>query len=87
MSSSASRLRHWETSTGSGKSSDYTGVSWHKGSSKCEVTLCNLQTKRRQFIGSYDSEEAAAMAYDWAVVQARGPEPSATSRDRFSPSR
>jgi hypothetical protein len=37
------------------------------------VCLRDPQTKRKQHIGSYASEEDAARAYDCAAVQARGP--------------
>jgi hypothetical protein len=37
------------------------------------VHLVDTQTKRKQYIGSYASEEDAARAYDCAAVQAHGP--------------
>jgi EREBP-like factor len=56
------------------KSSSYLGVSWNKSKSSSQVRMTDPQTKRQQQIGSYDTEEDAARAYDYAAVQARGPE-------------
>jgi hypothetical protein len=51
------------------KSSRYIGVSWHKARSAWHVrNMYDPQTKRRQYIGSYASEEDAARAYDCAAV-------------------
>jgi hypothetical protein len=54
-------------------SSRYIGVSWDKGESAFRVQMRDPQTKRKQRIGSYASEEDAARAYDCAAVQAHGP--------------
>jgi hypothetical protein len=54
-------------------SSRYIGVTWDKAKSAWRVGLWDPQTKRRQHIGRYASEEDAARAYDFAAVQARGP--------------
>jgi hypothetical protein len=67
------------------KTSCFTGVSWNTNRSVWHAYLRNPQTKRRQYIGSYDSETSAAMAYDCAAVEMHGP--IATSRARSSPSR
>ncbi|KAG1681527.1 hypothetical protein FOA52_014033 [Chlamydomonas sp. UWO 241] len=55
------------------KSSRYPGVSWHKSGLLWHVKLKDLQSKRQQHIGYYASEEDAARAYDFTVVQAHGP--------------
>jgi hypothetical protein len=54
-------------------SSRYLGVSWHKATSSWAVSLTDPQTKRRQSVGYFASEEDAARAYDCAAVQAHGP--------------
>jgi hypothetical protein len=53
----------------------YIGVRWEKASSSWRVQLGSWdpQTKRRQHVGCYASEEDAARAYDCAAVQAHGP--------------
>ncbi|KAG1674599.1 hypothetical protein FOA52_001848 [Chlamydomonas sp. UWO 241] len=51
--------------------SKYKGVTWSKG--RWRVDLWNSETKRKQYIGSYPSEEDAARAYDCAAVKLRGP--------------
>ncbi|KAG1677859.1 hypothetical protein FOA52_008623 [Chlamydomonas sp. UWO 241] len=55
------------------KSSRYIGVCWHKARSSWRVRLQDPQAKRSRFIGYFTSEEDAAMAYDFAAVQAHGP--------------
>jgi hypothetical protein len=55
-------------------SSRYMGVYWDKANSAWRVLLTDPQTKRRQTIGRYASEEDAARAYDCAAVQAHGPD-------------
>ncbi|KAG1657233.1 hypothetical protein FOA52_000436 [Chlamydomonas sp. UWO 241] len=55
------------------RSSCYSGVTWHKGSSMWHAQLTGPQTKRSRHIGTYSSEEDAARAYDCAAVQAHGP--------------
>jgi hypothetical protein len=57
-----------------GSSSRYIGVSWVTASTSFRVELTDPQTKRRQNIGYYASEEDAARAYDCAAVQAHGPD-------------
>jgi hypothetical protein len=54
-------------------SSRYIGVSWDKANSLWRVQQTDPQTKRRQTIGRYTSEEDAARAYDCASEQAHGP--------------
>jgi hypothetical protein len=54
------------------ESSSYKGVSWDKGSSAWRAQLWNPETKRQQHIGTYDSEEDAARAYDCAAVKLLG---------------
>jgi hypothetical protein len=54
-------------------SSHYVGVFWYKARSSFLVRMTDPQTKRRQNIGYYASEEDAARAYDCAAVQAHGP--------------
>jgi hypothetical protein len=54
-------------------SSRYFGVSWNTATSSWRVQLMDPQTKRKQHIGTFASEEDAARAYDRAAVQARGP--------------
>ncbi|KAG1662816.1 hypothetical protein FOA52_009030 [Chlamydomonas sp. UWO 241] len=49
------------------KTSDFTGVSWHKASSAWRATL------KGRHIGCYASKEGAAKAYDYEVVQLRVP--------------
>jgi hypothetical protein len=56
------------------KTSRFTGVSWHKSNRVWHAYLRNPQTKRRQHIGSYDSETSAAMAYDCVAVELHGPD-------------
>ncbi|KAG1669449.1 hypothetical protein FOA52_004082 [Chlamydomonas sp. UWO 241] len=56
------------------KSSRFTGVSWTKNCSAWKAYLRNPHTERRQNLGLYDSEEAAAMAHDCAGVQLHGPD-------------
>ncbi|KAG1666396.1 hypothetical protein FOA52_006505 [Chlamydomonas sp. UWO 241] len=51
----------------------YKGVTCLKGRSAWVVHLYNPETKRQQHIGSYDSEEDAARAYDCAAVKLHGP--------------
>jgi AP2-like factor (euAP2 lineage) len=53
-------------------SSRYIGVSWIKAKSSWRVDMRDPQTKRTQHIGYFASEEDAARAYDYAVVQAHG---------------
>jgi hypothetical protein len=55
------------------KTSRFTGVCWDKSNEAWKAQLWNLQTKRRQGIGYYASEQDAARAYDYAAVQAHGP--------------
>ncbi|KAG1681524.1 hypothetical protein FOA52_014030 [Chlamydomonas sp. UWO 241] len=54
-------------------SSRHRGVHWNKASSSWFVSRYEPQTKRKQHIGTFDSEEDAARAYDFAAVQAHGP--------------
>ncbi|KAG1669451.1 hypothetical protein FOA52_004084 [Chlamydomonas sp. UWO 241] len=56
------------------KSSRFTGVSWTKNCSAWKAYLWNLHTERKQHIGLYDTEEAAAMAYVCAAVELHGPD-------------
>ncbi|KAG1675255.1 hypothetical protein FOA52_016286 [Chlamydomonas sp. UWO 241] len=53
------------------KTSRYIGVCLHKPNSMWVATL--KEKKRTQCIGYFASEEDAARAFDYAVVQARGP--------------
>jgi hypothetical protein len=46
--------------------SRFNGVSWNIQASAWKVQLYNQQTKCKLYIGIYDSETAAAMAYDCA---------------------
>jgi hypothetical protein len=55
-------------------SSRYLGVRCDKASSTWRADLWDPQTKRSRRIGCYASEEDAARAYDFAAVQARGPD-------------
>jgi hypothetical protein len=55
------------------QSSHHIGVYWHTASASWYVYLWDGQTKHRQHIGSFASEEDAARAYDCAAVQAHGP--------------
>ncbi|KAG1673236.1 hypothetical protein FOA52_013116 [Chlamydomonas sp. UWO 241] len=54
-------------------SSCFLGVSWDKFHSAWHASMWDQQTKCSQHIGRYASKEDAARAYDFAVVQARGP--------------
>ncbi|KAG1655283.1 hypothetical protein FOA52_007979 [Chlamydomonas sp. UWO 241] len=54
------------------KSSSYKGVCWDKGNSAWRVDLQNPETKRREYVGSYASEQDAARAFDCAAVNLRG---------------
>ncbi|KAG1660887.1 hypothetical protein FOA52_015929 [Chlamydomonas sp. UWO 241] len=54
-------------------SSRYFGVTWHKANASWVAQLYDAQTKRKQYIGIYASEEDAARAHDFAAVQALGP--------------
>ncbi|KAG1655432.1 hypothetical protein FOA52_004107 [Chlamydomonas sp. UWO 241] len=56
------------------KTSDYIGVSGHESTSAWRVQLRKPHMKHPQHIGTYDSEEDAARAYDHALVKLRGPE-------------
>ncbi|KAG1666834.1 hypothetical protein FOA52_009458 [Chlamydomonas sp. UWO 241] len=56
------------------KKSSYKGVSRHARDAVWVATLCVPRTKRQQHVGTYDSEEDAARAYDWAAVKMHGPE-------------
>ncbi|KAG1681533.1 hypothetical protein FOA52_014039 [Chlamydomonas sp. UWO 241] len=56
-----------------GSSSRYHGVSWQKADSSWQARLWDPQNKREVHIGVFASEEDAARAYDYAVVQAHGP--------------
>ncbi|KAG1669442.1 hypothetical protein FOA52_004075 [Chlamydomonas sp. UWO 241] len=56
------------------KSSRFTGVSWKSDRSVWQAYLRDPQTKRQKKIGTFDSEEAAATAYDCAAVQLHGPD-------------
>ncbi|KAG1666394.1 hypothetical protein FOA52_006503 [Chlamydomonas sp. UWO 241] len=61
-------------SPGDAKSSSFNGVSWNKASSTWVAKLKDPKTKRRrQYMGSYASEEDAARAYDCAAVKLHGP--------------
>ncbi|KAG1661172.1 hypothetical protein FOA52_002624 [Chlamydomonas sp. UWO 241] len=53
--------------------SRYLGVHWDSSKSTWRVTLRIPQTNRKQYFGSFASEEDAARAFDRAVVQVRGP--------------
>ncbi|KAG1654526.1 hypothetical protein FOA52_008531 [Chlamydomonas sp. UWO 241] len=55
------------------KTSRFHGVCWDTRGAVWRAQLWNSQTKRRQFIGYYTSEEDAARAYDHALLELRGP--------------
>jgi hypothetical protein len=61
-------------SLGDKETSRYNGVSWNVRASAWRADLWNPQTKRKQYVGIYDSETAAAMAYDCAAVELHGPD-------------
>ncbi|KAG1656379.1 hypothetical protein FOA52_011004 [Chlamydomonas sp. UWO 241] len=54
-------------------SSRFIGVTWDGSKSAWRTYLTDPRTKRQRHIGSYDSEEEAARAYDSAAVQVHGP--------------
>ena len=54
------------------QSSRYLGVSWNTAKSGWHVYLIDPQTKCRQNVGCFASEEDAARAYDCAAVDAHG---------------
>ncbi|KAG1659101.1 hypothetical protein FOA52_013747 [Chlamydomonas sp. UWO 241] len=64
------RLRH---EMREGKTSRFFGVSWNKVREAWHVQLWDPKAKRRQYIGTYVSEEDAARAYDCEAVKMHGP--------------
>eukprot|EP00879_Flechtneria_rotunda_P025004 GHRR01026533.1.p1 GENE.GHRR01026533.1~~GHRR01026533.1.p1 ORF type:complete len:778 (+),score=348.07 GHRR01026533.1:1-2334(+) len=62
-------------------SSSYRGVSWHERSRRWETRAwCQ---GRQHFVGTFTSEEAAARAYDRAILKLGGPGAKSTSRLNF----
>ncbi|KAG1671893.1 hypothetical protein FOA52_003460 [Chlamydomonas sp. UWO 241] len=57
-----------------GKKSSFIGVSWNKSNKTWEARLWDPEAKRKQYIGTYTSEENAARAYDYEAVKMHGPE-------------
>ena len=55
------------------KSSRYVGVSYHKTNKKWMVVIYDQKSKRQINIGYYKLETNAALAYDKALLQLRGP--------------
>ncbi|KAG1671916.1 hypothetical protein FOA52_003483 [Chlamydomonas sp. UWO 241] len=53
--------------------SRFIGVCWNEDREAWYVQLWNPHTKSTQYIGLYNSEEDAAMAYDHTLVQLHGP--------------
>lgn len=54
--------------------SQYKGVSWNSACSKWVAVLWDRELKRARHIGSYESEEAAAKAYDKEALKMLGPQ-------------
>ncbi|KAG1671903.1 hypothetical protein FOA52_003470 [Chlamydomonas sp. UWO 241] len=57
-----------------GGKSSFVGVSWNKSNAAWEVQLWDAEAKRKQYIGTYASEEDAARAYDYKAMEMYGPD-------------
>lgn len=61
--------------------SQYKGVSWNSACSKWVAVLWDRELKRARHIGSYESEEDAARAYDKEALRMLGPEAGLNFRE------
>eukprot|EP00798_Chlamydomonas_sp_ICE-L_P011111 gene11111-18734_t len=61
--------------------SQYKGVSWNSACSKWVAVLWDRELKRARHIGSYESEEDAARAYDREAIKMLGPDAGLNFRE------
>jgi hypothetical protein len=61
--------------------SQYKGVSWNSACSKWVAVLWDRELKRARHIGSFESEEDAARAYDREAIKMLGPEAGLNFRE------
>ena len=68
-------------SSGHKITSQYKGVSWNSACSKWVAVLWDRELKRARHIGSYESEEDAARAFDREAIKMLGTEAGLNFRD------
>jgi hypothetical protein len=64
--------------------SQYKGVSWNSACSKWVAVLWDRELKRARHIGSFESEEAAARAYDREAIRMLGADAGLNFRESES---